>query len=70
MATFSISMSVEVEADSYEEAYKIEQSLHQFIQGHDAVQAVYNIDVEQQDGFEDEPDVDESQEWESFDADC
>jgi hypothetical protein len=47
MATFSISMSVEVEADSYEQAMEIERSLHEFIQGHDEVQGVYGIDVEQ-----------------------
>jgi hypothetical protein len=54
MATFSISMSVEVEADSYEQAMEIERSLHQFIEGHDEVNSVYGIDVEQTDGFEDE----------------
>jgi hypothetical protein len=54
MATFSISMSVEVEADSYEQAMEIERSLHQFIEGHDEVNGVYGIDVEQTDGFEDE----------------
>jgi hypothetical protein len=47
MATFSISMSVEVEADSYEAAMEIERSLHEFIQGHDEALGVYGIDVEQ-----------------------
>jgi hypothetical protein len=47
MATFSISMSVEVEADSYEAAMEIERSLHEFIQGHDETLGVYGIDVEQ-----------------------
>jgi len=53
MARFSISLSVEVEADSYEEAMVIERSLHEFIQGHDEAIGVYGIDVEQTDGFED-----------------
>jgi hypothetical protein len=47
MARFSISMSVEVEADSYEQAMEIERSLHEIIQGYDEVQGVYSIDVEQ-----------------------
>lgn len=54
MATFTISLSIEIEADSYEEAYEIEKSIHEFVQGHDEVMGVYSIDVEQQDGFEDE----------------
>jgi hypothetical protein len=53
MARFSISMSVEIEADSYEAAMEIERSLHEFIQGHDETLGVYGIDVEQTDGFED-----------------
>jgi hypothetical protein len=47
MARFSISMSVEVDADSYEQAMEIERSLHQFIEGHDEALGVYGIDVEQ-----------------------
>jgi hypothetical protein len=47
MARFTISMSVEVEADSYKSAYNMEKALHEFIQGHDEVLGVYGIDVEQ-----------------------
>jgi hypothetical protein len=47
MARFSISMSVEVETDSYEQAMEIERSLHEIIQGYDEVQGVNGIDVEQ-----------------------
>ena len=47
MATFSISISIEVEADDYYEAYEIEKSISEFLQGHDAVVQVYGIDVEQ-----------------------
>jgi hypothetical protein len=54
MAKFTISLSVEVEADSYETAYEIERSVHEFIQGHDAVLGVYSIDVEPQDDLDEE----------------
>jgi hypothetical protein len=54
MAKFSISMSVEVEADSYEAAMVIERSLHEFIQGHDETLGVYGIDVEQTSDLEGE----------------
>jgi hypothetical protein len=47
MARFTISMSGEVEADSYKSAYNMEKALHEFIQGHDEVQGVYGINVEQ-----------------------
>jgi hypothetical protein len=73
MATFSISLSVEVEADSYEEAYAIEKSVHEFVQGHDKVDGVYEIDVECTDGELDEDydgQPDEAQEWHDFDPDC
>lgn len=56
MARFSISMSVEVDADSYEQAMEIERSLHQFIEGHDEALGVYGIDVEQ---TSDDEEVDE-----------
>jgi hypothetical protein len=56
MARFSISLSVEVEADSYEAAFAIERSLHQFIEGHDEAMGVYGIDVEQ---TSDDEEVDE-----------
>ena len=53
MARFSISMSVEVEADNYQEAFEIQKSIFEFVQGHDAVTGgPYEIDVEQQDGEE------------------
>jgi len=72
MAKFTISLSVEVEADSYEAAMEIERSVHQFIEGHDEVIGVYGIDVEQTSDLDDEDDgqPDEAQEWESFDPDC
>ena len=55
MATFAISMSVEVEADNYDQAYEIRDSLFQFIQGQeDVTDGPFEIDVEQIDGFEDE----------------
>ena len=55
MAKFAISLSVEIDADNYEQAYEIQKSLFEFVQGHDAVTGgPYEIDVEQQDGFEDE----------------
>ncbi len=47
MSEFSISISVVVNASSYEEAYEIEKSLKEFIMGHDEVMDVYSIDVEQ-----------------------
>jgi hypothetical protein len=34
------------------------------------VKEAYEIDVEQQDDFEDDGQPDEAQEWESFDPDC
>jgi hypothetical protein len=72
MAKFTISLSVEVEADSYKSAYNMEKALHEFIQGHDEVLGVYGIDVEQTSDLDEEDDgqPDESQEWESFDPDC
>jgi len=55
MAKFTISFSVEVEADSYEEAHEIKADIFRKIQEHPEVQGgPYEIDVEQQDGFEDE----------------
>jgi hypothetical protein len=54
MAKFTISLTVEVEAADYDAAFEIERSVHQFIEGHDEVLGVYGIDVEQQDGVEDE----------------
>ena len=54
MAKFTITLSIEIEADSYENAYEIEKSLQKFVQGNDQVKGVWSIDVEQQDSFEDE----------------
>lgn len=55
MARFTISMSVEVEADSYDHAYEIQDSLFKDIGRRDlVVGGPYVIDVEQMDGFEDE----------------
>ena len=53
MARFSISMSVEVEADNYHEAFEIQADLFRKLQEHpEVVSGPYEIDVEQQDGEE------------------
>ena len=71
MATFSISMSVDIEAESYEQAYEIRDSIFQEInQLSEVTGGPYELDVEQQDGFEDEGQPDEAQEWHDFDPDC
>lgn len=73
MATFAISMSVEIEADSYEQAYEIRDQLFKDIGEHpEVMDGPFEIDVEQQDGFEEEDDgqPDEMQEWHDFDPDC
>lgn len=54
MATFSISISIEVEADSYEAAYEKENELRNELELRPDVMGVYGIDVEQTDGFEEE----------------
>jgi hypothetical protein len=55
MAKFTISMSVEIVADSLDEAYEIKADIFRKIQEHPEVQGgPYEIDVEQMDGFEDE----------------
>lgn len=55
MATFSISMSVEVEADNYDEAFAIQAKLFDKISKMSEVTGgPYEIDVEQQNGFEEE----------------
>jgi len=54
MAKFTISLSVEVEADSYKEAWEIERSLHLYIHGHKEALDVHGERVEQTDGDEDE----------------
>lgn len=54
MAKFAILLSIEIEADSYENAYEIEKSLQKFVQDNDQVKGVHSVDVEQQDFFEDE----------------
>jgi hypothetical protein len=52
---FTISMSVEVEAEDYGMAFAIRDDLFSKLQEHPEVQGgPYEIDVEQQDGFEDE----------------
>jgi hypothetical protein len=51
MAKFTISMSVEVEADNYHEAFEIQADLFRKLQEHPEVTSgPYGIDVEQQDG--------------------
>jgi hypothetical protein len=54
MATFSISISIEVEADSYDEAYELEKSITRALNADPEILNVFSIDVEQTDGFEDE----------------
>jgi hypothetical protein len=55
MAKFTISMSVEIVADSYDEACDIRDDLFRKVQEHPEVYGgPYEIDVEQMDGFEDE----------------
>ncbi len=48
MAKFAISMSVQVEADSYDEAYEIQTNLFRKLEEHpDVVGGPCEIDVEQ-----------------------
>jgi hypothetical protein len=54
MATFAISLVIEVDVDSYEEAYELENTLIERLMAMDEVLDVGQIDVEQTDGFEDE----------------
>jgi len=55
MAKFTISLSVEVEAEDYDEAFDIQDSLFSDIgRRSDVVGGPYGIDVEQIDGVEDE----------------
>lgn len=55
MSKFAISLSVEVEADSFDEAYEIEADIFRKLQEHpDIVGGPYEIDVEQTDGFDEE----------------
>jgi hypothetical protein len=54
MATFAISIVIEVDVDSYDEAYELENTLTQRLMAMDEVIGVGSIDVEQTDGFEDE----------------
>lgn len=50
MATFCISLSIEVEADSYEEAYALRDTLTDRLCLMDEVTDVCSIDVEHTDG--------------------
>ena len=53
MAKFTISMSVEVEAEDYHEAFEIQSDLFRKLQEHpEVLSGPYGIDVEQQDGVE------------------
>lgn len=55
MAKFSISMSVEVDAEDYHVACAIRDDLFSLLGQHPEVTGgPYEIDVEQQDGFDDE----------------
>ena len=55
MAKFTISLSVEIQADSYDEAFEIQADIFRKINEHPEVQGgPHEIDVEQMDGYEDE----------------
>lgn len=55
MAKFTISMSVEVWAEDYDEAHYLKADIFRKIQEHPEVQGgPYEIDVEQQDGEDEE----------------
>ena len=55
MATFSISLSVEIEAENFDEACDIRDDLFRKIQEHpEIIAGPYEIDVEQTDGFEED----------------
>ena len=55
MATFAISMSVEIEAADFDEAYEIQSDIFRKLEEHpEVIGGPYEIDVEQQDGFEEE----------------
>ena len=56
MAHFSISLSIEVDVANYDEAYELEKSIIRALQADPEIMNVYSIDVEQQDGFEEEVD--------------
>lgn len=57
MATFAISLSVEIEAESFDEAYEIRDQLFKDISEHaEVMDGPFEIDVEQTDGFEEEVD--------------
>ena len=74
MATFSISLSVNVEADSYEEAYEAQKKFFEIVEKIPGIHGVFENDVELIDGEveDDEYDgqPDEAQEWHDFDPDC
>lgn len=52
MNTFAISISIEVQAQDFDEAYDIETRLTELLETDDSVSGVYSIDVEQTDGEE------------------
>ena len=57
MATFAISLSVEVEAEDYDQACDIRDKLFKDLMAlPEVLSGPYEIDVEQQDGFDDEVD--------------
>ena len=59
MATFAISLSVEVEAEDYDQACDIRDKLFKDLMAlPEVLSGPYEIDVEQQDGFDDEVDED------------
>ena len=60
MATFAISLSVEVEAEDYDQACDIRDKLFKDLMAlPEVMSGPYEIDVEQQDGFIDDEEVDE-----------
>ena len=71
MAKFSISLSIEVDAEDYDAAYELEKSITRALEADPEINAVYSIDVEQtseDDEYDGQPD--EAQEWHDFDPDC
>ena len=56
MATFAISVTIQVEANSYDEAYEIEDTLTKELEANQIVMGVYSIDVEQIDGHDEDAD--------------
>ena len=82
MGKFSISFSLEVDAEDIDEAYSMQHrlriALQKSIGNSDGVTDIIDLDVEEIDPFDEDEDPeydydgqpDESQEWFDFDPDC